>query len=205
MRREEHKKIARLQDIIVETLYRVFSRAVIHGGTSIWRCYSGNRFSEDVDAYIERDPARTERFFEELKRAGFETVKRRTTKNSLYSVLSLGGVEVRFEALFKCVEGVVKEYETYEGILLNVFTLLPEEMVAEKIEAYLKRRKVRDLYDIFFMLRHVQVAEGVKPVLARLLQNFSDPVDEGELKALIMFGAIPSKEDIVEYLRRWAA
>jgi len=203
MRKERHKKIAGVQDIVVETLYRVFPRAVLHGGTAIWRCYSGNRFSEDVDAYIEKDTEKINRFFEEMKKAGFEIIKKRMTENSLYSLLSFGGTEVRFEALFRRAEGVVKEYETYEGILFNVFTLIPEQMIMEKIGAYLKRRKIRDLYDIFFLLRYVTDAEKLKPDLKDLLRNFKEPVDEEELKAIILFGAILTKEDIVEYLGGW--
>jgi predicted nucleotidyltransferase component of viral defense system len=204
MRRERHKKIARLQDIAVETLYRVFPRGVLHGGTAIWRCYSGNRFSEDVDIYIQKDADRINRLFEELERAGFEIIKKRTTKNSLYSSLSFEGVEVRLEALFKRASGVVREYETYEGILLNVFTLTPEEMIDEKISAYMKRGKVRDLYDIFFLLRYVEKNEPVKARLRKLLRDFQKPVDEKELKTLIMFGAIPTTKHIVEYLGRRA-
>jgi len=203
MRRERHKKIAGAQDIVVETLYRVFPRAVLHGGTAIWRCYSGNRFSEDVDAYIEKDTEKINRFFEEMKKAGFEIIKKRMTENSLYSLLSFGGTEVRFEALLRRAEGVVKEYETYEGILFNVFTLTPEQMIMEKIGAYIKRRKIRDLYDIFFLLRHVTDAEKLKPNLKDLLRNFKEPADGEELKALVLFGAIPTKEDIVEYLEGW--
>jgi len=148
MRRERHREIAKLQDIIVENMYRVFPRAVIHGGTAIWRCYSGNRFSEDVDAYIGK--AGTDRFFVELKRAGFEVLRKKATENALYSSLSLERTEVRFEALFRSIPGVVREYETCEGILWNVFTLSPEEMIREKVAAYLDRRRIRDLYDIFF-------------------------------------------------------
>jgi predicted nucleotidyltransferase component of viral defense system len=203
MRKERHKKIAGAQDIVVENLYRVFPRAVLHGGTAIWRCYSGNRFSEDVDAYIEKNTEKINRFFEEMKKAGFEIIKKRMTENSLYSLLSFGGTEVRFEALLRRAEGVMKEYETYEGILFNIFTLSPEQIIMEKIGAYLKRRKIRDLYDIFFLLRYVTNAEKLKPNLKDLLRNFKEPVDEGELKALILFGAIPTKEDIVEYLERW--
>ena len=204
MRRERHKKIARLQDIVVETLYGVFPRGVLHGGTAIWRCYSGNRFSEDVDMYLQKDIEKINKLFEELKRAGFEIIKKRITKNSIYSSLSFEGAEVRFEALFKRARGVVREYETYEGILFNVFTLTSEEMIGEKIDAYTKRRKVRDLYDIFFLLRYSKKDELLKARLTKLLRNFEEPVDGEELKALIMFGAIPTAKDMLEYMERWA-
>jgi predicted nucleotidyltransferase component of viral defense system len=202
LRRGRHKRVARLQDMIVEALYQVFPRSVLHGGTAIWRCYFGNRFSEDVDVYIDKDTKKIDRFFEGLKRAGFKVLKKRMTSNSLFSVLSFESTEVRFEALFKNVRGIVKEYETYEGILFNVFTLNPDEIVREKISAYLKRRKIRDLYDIFFMLRYSE-KEGLQLDLQKLLHGFKDPVDEEELRALIMFGAIPTKDDMLEYIRRF--
>lgn len=56
----------------METLYRIFPGGALHGGTAIWRCYSGNRFSEDVDAYVDKDIEKIDRFFEELKKAGFK-------------------------------------------------------------------------------------------------------------------------------------
>ncbi len=204
MRREKHRKIARLQDIIVETMYRVFPRGVLHGGTAIWRCYSGNRFSEDVDVYLQKDVEKIKKFFGALEKAGFKIIKKRITKNSIYSSLSFEGGDVRFEVLFKRADGVVKEYETCEGILFNVFTLTPEEMIREKVDAYLERRKVRDLYDVFFLLRYVRKNAQLKPILAKLLRHFKNPVDEGELKVLVLFGAIPTTNDMFEYIKRWA-
>lgn len=47
-----------------------------------------------------------------------------------------------------------RNMKTYEGVLFNVFTLSPEEMVREKINAYLERRRIRDLYDVFFTLKY---------------------------------------------------
>ena len=113
-------------------------------------------------------------------------------------------MEIRFEAIFKGAKGVLKEYETYEGNLLSVYTLDPETMICEKVDAYLKRRKIRDLYDIFFLLMSVKEAETVKPKLSKLVQNFKQPIDEKELKALVLFGAIPDKRDMLKYIGRWA-
>jgi len=36
-----------------------------------------------------------------------------------------------------------------DGISILVNTLTLEEVIIEKVSAYLKRRKIRDLYDIF--------------------------------------------------------
>jgi predicted nucleotidyltransferase component of viral defense system len=204
IRRARHREIAMAQDIAMETFYLVFPRGVLHGGTAIWRCYSGNRFSEDIDVYVKRDLKKIEAFFETLGKRGFEVIKKRVKENALYSTLKFGGVEIRFEAIFKRAKGVLKEYETYEGNLLSVYTLDPEAMIGEKVDAYLGRRKIRDLYDVFFLLRLVEKAETVKPKLSKLVQNFKQPIDEKELKALVLFGAIPGKKDMLEYIERWA-
>jgi predicted nucleotidyltransferase component of viral defense system len=52
LKRANHKELAKAQDIIVKALYETFNEAVFHGGTCIWRCYGGNRFSEDIDVYL---------------------------------------------------------------------------------------------------------------------------------------------------------
>ena len=43
---------AKLEDTVIELLYSRHKDLVLHGGTSIWRCYSGNRFSRDLDFYM---------------------------------------------------------------------------------------------------------------------------------------------------------
>ena len=203
IKRRHHREIAMAQDIVVEIFYSMFPRGAIHGGTAIWRCYSGNRFSEDIDVYVEKDPKRIDKFFEVLKKRGFEVLKKRIKENALYSTLKFGGAEMRFEAIFKRVKGVVREYATCEGNLLSIYTLDPEILVCEKIDAYIGRRKIRDLYDVFFLLRFVEKAEKVKPKLLKLLGDFKPPVDEKELRAIVLFGAIPGKEDMLEYIKRW--
>src|SRR3989344_3308863 len=109
--------------MVVESLYRGFPKSVLHGGTAIWRRYSRSRFSEDIDAYIDKDAGKIEELFGEFEAMGFSVAKKRVKENSLYSKLVFNGTEIRFEAVFKKIKGVVKEYETYEGILINIYTL----------------------------------------------------------------------------------
>src|SRR3989344_6061231 len=129
LKKRAHKDIAYAQDLIVEELYDYLPEAVIHGGTAIWRCYQGNRFSEDIDVYIKKDKIRINKFFEHLEKKGFEIKKKRIKENSLYSVLKFNNVLVRFEALFKNIKNpILKEYENSEGIQINIFTLPPEDL-----------------------------------------------------------------------------
>lgn len=203
MKRKKHREICLLQDTLIEKLYETIPKAVLHGGTAIWRCYSGNRFSEDIDVYLEKDRKKIEKFFDKLKKSGFKIIKKRLKENSLFSVLKFNDTEIRFEGVFKKVKGIIKEYETCEEFLINVYTLLPEDLIKEKVDSYLGRQKIRDLYDIFFLLRYVKETEKIKPKLKKWLQNFKEPVDEKELKTLIIFGITPTKKDILEYIKRW--
>ncbi len=201
--RKRHKDIAALQDMVMEALERIFPGCVLHGGTAIWRCYGGTRFSEDIDVYIEKNLEKIKRFFSEMKRSGFIVSKQRIKENSIYSKLVFNETEIRFEAVFKKVRGVVREYETASGAFMNVLTLSPEEMINEKVSAYLKRRKIRDIYDIFFLLNRVEDAEKIKPVLKKLVSEFKGPLDESDLRSLILSGTSPNTMQMIESIKRW--
>lgn len=51
LRKRAQLEVALLQDEVIDLLYNIDSRLVLHGGTAIWRCYGGSRFSEDLDLY----------------------------------------------------------------------------------------------------------------------------------------------------------
>jgi len=210
LRKSLHKKIAAAQDLLVESIYRVFPKVVIHGGTAIWRCYGGKRFSEDVDVYITKDMDKESNFQELLnllKSLGFSVIKFKHTGNSIFSKFSLMGTEVRFEAVFKTVSNsMVKPFELSDGTFMNVYTLSAEDILAEKISVYKDRGKVKDMYDIWFLLNLVEDRKKV-------LKNFKSlkdaesflrkPDDYKTLKALIILGAVPSVEDMIGGIRSW--
>ena len=200
IKKETHKSIAQAQDVIIQELYRVFDAAVFHGGTAIWRCYGGNRFSEDIDVYMPRSLNKIEMLFANLEKRGFIVQKKKISEHSLYSSLLWERTSVRLEAVFKTVSGHLKEYQAVEGNLMTVYTLFPEEFIAEKVSAYLDWRKIRDLYDIFFLLRFVGNAAAVRQPLDRLKTQFKPPLDEKELKVLILEGLVPTSKKMIEYI-----
>lgn len=202
LKKTVHKEIAKAQDIIIEELYVSFEKAVLHGGTSIWRCYNGNRFSEDIDVYLPRDVKKINTLFEKLKERGFNITKKKIGKVSLFSILQLNRTVVRFEAIFKKVKGSLKEYENAESNFITVYTLTPEELIREKVSAYLKRLKIRDLYDVFFLLRYIKNKDKIKGELKKLINNFKMPIDEKELKVLIIEGIVPNVDEILKYIAR---
>ncbi len=201
LKKEKQREIAKAQDLIVKTLFEAFNNAVIHGGTAIWRCYNGNRFSEDVDAYIEKNMEKIEKLFKEFERNGFIIERKKISGNSIYSNLKLNRTLVRFEAVFKKIKGVLKDYENTDGNFRTVYTLSTEELIREKISAYSNRLKIRDLYDIFFLLKYTDISL-IKNDLNKLVNGFKKPVDEDNLKVLIIEGIIPKSKDMLDYIRR---
>ncbi len=204
LKKERYREIAKTQDLIVEELYKIFDKAVIHGGTSIWRCYKGNRFSEDIDAYILKDKRKLENFFFNLEKKGFIIEKKKIKENSLFSNLKLNRTYVRFEAIFKTYKGsVLREYENADGNFITVYTLNAEELIKEKIDAYNSRLKIRDMYDIFFLLRYVKDKENIKQKLIKFVKLFKSPIDENDLKILIFDGIAPDSKRMLDYIKHY--
>lgn len=203
LRKQAQKDVASAQDKIVEEIFRVFGKtAVLHGGTGIWRCYHGNRFSEDVDVYIPKNLNKLDLIFENLEKIGFIIEKKKIGENILHSNLRLDRIIVRFEAFFKEIKGEIKVYEKVDGNMINVYTLLPEELIREKIDAYQNRRKIRDLYDIFFLLRYIKNKEKVSDELKKFIKNFKNPVDKKDINDLIIEGVVPDAEGMLNYIGR---
>ena len=63
IKRKYQREIGFAQDLVIENLYRFFPKAVLHGGTFIWRCFNGNRFSEDIYIFLPRKNERKIREF----------------------------------------------------------------------------------------------------------------------------------------------
>ena len=207
LRKEYHRKVAYAQDLLVMEIYNVMSEVVLHGGTILWRCYGGNRFSEDIDAIIPvkyRDSVNIDVFRRRLLALGFKEGKFRVKERSIYARFMYSGVEVRFEAVFKDVDRYVPvEYEMVDGTYIYIYTLPVEEILVEKVDAYLSRRLVRDLYDIRLILDHVEDVEKVRNAVIKLVENYIPPIDEENLKLLIISGVAPTAQKLIGEIRRW--
>jgi len=201
LKKNLHRETAKAQDIIVKTLFEIFNNAVMHGGTAIWRCYSGNRFSEDVDAYIPKDIEKLNLFLSELEKKGFLVKKKKISENSVYFYFEFNRILVKFDAIFKKISGILRDYETSEGNFLTISTLKPEEFVLEKVSAYLNRMRIRDLYDVFFLLKYIKDISLIKKELEKLINEYKKPVDEKDLKIIILEGLIPKAEKMIDYIK----
>ena len=202
LKKESWRKLASAQDLIVNETYKIFPSAVLHGGTAIWRCYNGKRFSEDLDFYLPKDGEKVNDLFNTLEKKGFNIIKKKISENSIYSELEFNRVSVRLEAIFRKVRGILCDYESSEGNIISIYSLSAENFIIEKISTYLKRFKIRDLWDIFFLLKDIKDINKISDSVSKLIKEYGKPVDEENLQSIILEGIVPSSNKIIEYIKR---
>jgi hypothetical protein len=196
-------RIAELQDSLITELVSKFD-FVLHGGTAIWRIYKGKRFSYDIDIYCADTSAIAHHFG---KTNAFKMTRSKVTGSGvLYARFEDAGAEVEINAspYFTKVNPVDGEFRLVGGDSIILKTLAPEELLKEKISAFLDRRKARDLYDIFYLMDFADAAEirGDVKNLARFLN--APPTDFGGIRELILLGKAPEFETIVRKVKMHA-
>lgn len=204
LKKQAYRQVAALQDELVQLAYELENDLVLHGGTAIWRCYGGNRFSEDLDFYGNANTLE-EKLEEHAEKRGLKINKLKKTENLLFCKITDGQCEVRLE-----VNRSVKKTPTaapflkLDGSFLTVLTLTPEELILEKTRAYTNRRLIRDAYDLFHLSSRVTDENAVKKAMQSFLAQPPIPIDEKNLKTIIYSGAVPTFDQIIQALkRRW--
>jgi len=203
LKKQAHKEIAMLQDEVVDIIYFISPKAVLHGGTAIWRCYEGNRFSEDLDFYLSTNNGFKESFSEQLKSRGLILLKYKETGNSIFSKISNISSEIRFEAsLRKIKKYEIKPYEKTNGAYIDVLTLSPEDLLLEKANAYANRKLIRDFYDVYWLSRYLPKSTIIEEKIRQFLKKPERPADEKTLRTIVYAGAIPSFDQMLVSLKR---
>ena len=142
LKKRLHVETALLQDELMDIIYSLEESAILHGGTAIWRCYEGNRFSEDLDFYFTTVENFENKLSVKLKERSLQLLKYKKTHDIVFSKITNGNVEVRLEINTKPkkIQNVVKSYEKVDGSFMDVFTFSPEQLLLEKINAYNSRK-----------------------------------------------------------------
>lgn len=206
LKQKRRKEIAQGQDLVIQEIYKLSKRVVLHGGTAIWRCYGGNRFSWDLDFYFPFEfKSKLKELKKNLEEIGIDVKKLKTTENSIYATLVYKKRTIKFGGLFKNIKQVVtKQYKLIDGTSIVVNTLSLIELLKEKIAAYLNRRKIRDLYDVYYLSDLVEEKSKIKLPLSKLLKSYKQPKNKKQLQSLIITGVAPNEKDIKKQIKRWA-
>ncbi len=204
---ENQSRKARLQDYALEALYSIDPSAILHGGTAIWRCYGGNRFSDDIDLYIQSDEKitaiRNNLTFAIRK---YDLQSGKSSVSGSYTIFKIlgEGTELKVEMVRNRtrLRPVERNYERSNGTHMSVLTLTPEAFILEKIKTYESRRYIRDLYDIYHLSSIVTEKGAIGKRICAFINNIGKPVDERVLKSIVYSGAAPSFEGMVNELKR---
>ncbi len=203
LKKRLHVDIALLQDEVVDIVYAISPKAVLHGGTAVWRCFAGNRFSEGLDFYLGGDKGFKPKFEAMLNSRGLQLSRYKRTSSTIFSKVSNGAVEIRFEASFRKPKRIeARPFERADGTFMNVFTLPPEELLLEKAKAYSSRRLARDIYDVCLLTALLPPGKKVSENPLSLIEKAGRPSDEKTLKVIVFSGAVPSFEQMLASLRR---
>ncbi|MEM4089070.1 MAG: nucleotidyl transferase AbiEii/AbiGii toxin family protein [Candidatus Micrarchaeaceae archaeon] len=198
----ERLEVALLQDKIIEIVYSsIEPDALLYGGTAVWRCYGGMRFSEDIDIYMRNESI--EHIIKSLPRHGLSLAWRSKELPSNIRI-SNGRTSVLLEAKEGSAEGIITQYARVDGSAMTVRAMSPAELLARKIEAYSGRLLMRDLYDIFVLTNSLDKNDyAVRSLLIDFIKHIKKPADEQVLKTLVYSGKSITFGEFVAYMKRW--
>lgn len=201
--RSEKLAIAELQDLLIEIIYNyVQYDAVLYGGTAIWRCYNGNRFSEDIDIYVKA--SFLQKLELELKRQKLKIVWRDPELNSNIRI-SDGVTEVLLEAKEDEPDNIMSQYMKVNGSSMTISILSSLDLAIRKMEAYSGRLYIRDMYDLVQLTNFIDKKDYYTRLkFKEFLNSIKEPVDEHILESLIYKGFDKwTFKGMVDYLKRW--
>lgn len=213
-RQEGQERRAGEQDMLLAFVVDNFTGAVMHGGTCIWRCYGGRRYSKDLDFYLgvpaERGITLVRKAFMDagfaLKEFHFDRAS-----NTLV-IVERREIEGKADFTFSRVNGAVKaNYARINGTAMEISALDPEGLLQEKISAHLDKYgrgadEVQDLYDVYYLTSLVRApsahaAEAAKRLVSEVKRP---PRNERQLANYMLKGeAAPSFRQLMESITRW--
>ena len=214
---ETQQTRAIVEDEIVDLILKHFENFVMHGGTAVWRCYGGNRFSRDIDFYsnlaASEESTLQKKLHKLLTENGYpireEKYSNRT--KTLHLIFRSNETTGKLDITFMEAKGIAAEYLRVDGSKRIIRALSPEALMNEKIDAYSGKyasgtHEIHDLYDIIVLKDRISgLSKALHAKLAKFLAEImaKPPGDEKGLKQLLLTGVAPSFGDMISILERW--
>ncbi len=214
---EVQLKRAILEDEMVDIVLKHYGNFVMHGGTSVWRCYGGNRFSRDIDFYSNLDPSDESAFQKQFHKLLVENgyaireEKYNSQTKTLHVIFKGLDTTGKFDITFSKAKAKAVEYLRVDGAKRIVNSMDPETLFNEKMDAYLNKyekqsHEIQDLYDMVILKDRIgNPSKGVAEKTLAFLARIRDipPKDEKGLRQLIIYGIAPGFSDMIAILERW--
>jgi len=178
-----------MQDLIkqeqfeLEILDRLNSQKTLRnlvfvGGTMLRLCFGLNRFSSDLDFWIGKG-IDEKKLYQQLKEylSQFYTLKDSANKfyTILFEVKSRGyprslKIEIRKKDGKLTTESAIA-YSKYSNLQVLVKAMSLKEMMRRKIESFIDRKEIRDVFDIEFLLKKGIDLNAPKATLGKILET----------------------------------
>ncbi len=215
---ETQLKRAVLEDEIVDIIVKNYGSFVMHGGTAVWRCYGGNRFSRDVDFYSNSSPPEESTLQKSIHKTLVENgysireEKYNNKTQTLHVIFRGNDTTGKLDITFKKADGHAVEYLRVDGAKKIIRALGPEELLGEKIDTYLNKyangtEEIHDLYDIMVLKDMIgKPSKGTHKKIHDFITKIKNrhPKNESSLRQLILSGTAPNFNDIISILERWS-
>jgi len=150
------------------------------GGTMLRLCHGLNRFSVDLDFWLAKN-VHIDRLFLSLKKDLEQSYKVSDAQNKHHTLL----YEIRSSARPRSLKIEIRKvqrrmafdrtiaYSKHSTIQVLIKTVSLNEMMVAKIEAFLRRKEIRDAFDIEFLFKR-----GIElPSDTVILQGVSNAID----------------------------
>jgi predicted nucleotidyltransferase component of viral defense system len=148
MSERDYTKLYRIQNKVLESLKSVLGNFYLTGGTALGRFYLNHRYSEDLDFFVNSDPAFQERLERIEKRlsTSFSIDREQTVKYEDYARYfienenSVLKIEFVNDVQYRCGEPL--------GFRFGLIDT-PLNILTNKLTAIISREEPKDIYDIF--------------------------------------------------------
>lgn len=157
---------------------KLLAGLVFGGGTMLRLCFGLNRYSVDLDFWIVKETDMN-KLYKELKEylARFYTVRDAADKfNTLLFEIGSAGyprslkIEIRKETKkIKTEQAIAYSRHSNAQVFLKVVSL--PDMMKAKIEAFLDRREIRDIFDMEFLFKKGIALDAPAATLEKVLKG----------------------------------
>ena len=178
---------------------RFLDKLVFTGGTMLRLCYGLNRYSVDLDFWIVKEIDMSKLYKDLIKyMTEFYTIK--DSMNKFYTIViemrkpdfarSLK-IEIRKEKRKVKTEQTIA-YSQYSNTQVLLKAAALEDMMKSKIEAFLSRKEIRDIFDVEFLFKKGIPLNSEPEVLEKIIKGI-DSLTKKDYS--VKLGSLLSKEE----------
>ncbi|MGB9628929.1 MAG: nucleotidyl transferase AbiEii/AbiGii toxin family protein [Thermodesulfobacteriota bacterium] len=184
---------------------RFLEGLIFTGGTMLRLCYGLNRFSIDLDFWLNKE-IEIGKYFKKLRDFLSKKYIIKDAENRFYTMI----FEIRSKDYPRSLKIEIRKkqgkfktdmtiaYSKYSNLQVLVRSLSLDELMRTKIEAFLSRKEVRDVFDIEFLLKR-GIEIKASPDEIREILNIIESLNKRDFS--VKLGSILEAEERKYYIK----